>query len=174
MEAVQDTPAGRDLASSYYDPKLLNSVTISKLRLTSFFVAWTSIQLDWKASCDSLAKISLHPHLPGHPMNNIYKLLERLHVGSRKNRRLHPRETCLIDTGYMVRNHWYRGRIKDISAGGAYVEAMESRIFSPREEILLVAKIRVLREQLRGRIAWVGLHGMGVKFQFPELDAGES
>ena len=74
----------------------------------------------------------------------------------------------------MVQNRWYRGCIQDISAGGAYVEAMESRVFSPGEHILLVARIRVLREQLRGKIAWVGLYGMGVKFQFLELDSGES
>ena len=69
----------------------------------------------------------------------------------------------------MVGSHWYRGLIKDISAGGAYVEAMQSRMFSPGEDILLVAKIRVLREQLRGKIAWVGLHGMGVKFLQTEI-----
>ena len=34
---------------------------------------------------------------------------------------------------------------------------------------MLVARIRVLREQLRGKIAWVGMYGMGVKFQIPEL-----
>ena len=102
-------------------------------------------------------------------MDNLYKLLERLHTGSRKERRLHPREACFIDTGYMIQNHWYKGHIRDISSGGAYVEAMQSRVFSPGEEILLVARITVLREQLRGKIAWVGMYGMGVKFQIPEL-----
>jgi hypothetical protein len=106
-------------------------------------------------------------------MNDLYKLLERLHIGPKKDRRLHPRETCFIETGCMVQNRWYRGFIKNISAGGVYVQAMESRIFSPGEDILLVAKIRVLREQLRGKIVWVGLYGMGVKLQLPELDSGE-
>jgi hypothetical protein len=137
------------------------------------FPFMTFIRLDWKPSCDNLAKISIHPRLPGHPMNDLYKIFERSNFASRKERRMHPRKTCFIETGYMVRSHWYRGYIQDISAGGVYVEAMESRMFSPGEDILLVAKIRVLREQIRGKIAWVGLYGMGVKFQIPELDSGE-
>jgi hypothetical protein len=106
-------------------------------------------------------------------MNNVNKLLEKRHFGSRRERRKHPRKTCFIETGYMVQSHWYMGCIQDISPGGAYVEAMESRMFSPGEDILLVAKIRVLREQVRGKIAWVGLYGMGIKFQIPEIDSGE-
>jgi hypothetical protein len=102
-------------------------------------------------------------------MEHLYKLLEKLHIGSRKERRLHPREACSIETGYMIQNRWYRGHILDIGPGGVYVEAMQSRVFSPGMDILLVAKIQVLREQLKGRIAWVGMYGMGVKFQLPEL-----
>lgn len=102
-------------------------------------------------------------------MEHLYKLLEKLHIGSRKEKRLHPREACSIETGYMIQNRWYRGHIRDIGPGGVYVEAMQSRVFSPGMDILLVAKIQVLREQLKGRIAWVGMYGMGVKFQLPEL-----
>jgi len=102
-------------------------------------------------------------------MEHLYKLLEKLHIGSRKEKRLHPREACSIETGYMIQNRWYRGHIRDISPGGVYVEAMQSRVFSPGMDILLIAKIQVLREQLKGRIAWVGMYGMGVKFQLPEL-----
>ena len=107
-------------------------------------------------------------------MDHLPKFLGKLRIRSRGDRRQYPREICLVEAGYMVQNRWYTGTIKDISAGGAYVEAMQSRIFSPGEDILLVAKIRVLREQLRGKIAWLGPYGMGVKFQFPELDSGES
>jgi hypothetical protein len=108
----------------------------------------------------------------GYPLDDLSRFPEKLR--SRRERRQHPRETCSIETGYMVQNRWYRGCIQDISAGGAYVQAMQSKAFCPGEDISLVARIRVLREQLKGKIAWVGLYGMGVKLQTPELDSGES
>jgi len=74
----------------------------------------------------------------------------------------------------MVQNLWYRGRIRDISAGGAYVQTSESSAFSPGEDVFLIARITVLRQQFRAKIAWVGLHGMGVKFQMLELESGKS
>jgi hypothetical protein len=107
-------------------------------------------------------------------MDNLSKFLEKLRIRSRKERRQHPRETCFIEAGYMVQNRWYRGSIQDMSAGGAYVHSSESRFFSPGEDILLVAQIRVLRDQVRGKIAWVGLYGMGVEFRRSELDYRES
>ena len=99
-------------------------------------------------------------------MSEISKLLHKLHIRSTEKRR-HSRKACFIQTGYMVQDHWYRGSIRNISTGGVYVQAMESKNFSPGEEILLIARIRVLREQLRGKIAWVGAYGMGVAFQNP-------
>jgi hypothetical protein len=110
----------------------------------------------------------------GFEMDDTSKFPEQSPTISDKDRRRHPRESCFIETGYRVQNLWYRGCIQDIGAGGVYVEAMESRIFLPGEDILLVARIRVLREQLRGKIAWVGRYGMGVSFQIPELDSGQS
>ncbi|MFO7459470.1 MAG: PilZ domain-containing protein [Desulfatiglandales bacterium] len=109
----------------------------------------------------------------GFEMDDTSKFPEQSPTISDKDSRRHPRESCFIETGYRVQNLWYRGCIQDISAGGAYVEAMESKIFLPGEDILLVARIRVLREQLRGKIAWVGRYGMGVSFQIPELDSGQ-
>lgn len=69
----------------------------------------------------------------------------------------------------MVQGRWHRGSIRNISDGGAYISSFRGEQFSPSEEIFLVARIRVLREQLRGKIAWVGPHGMGVEFQNTEL-----
>jgi Tfp pilus assembly protein PilZ len=62
-----------------------------------------------------------------------------------------------------------RWTIRNISDGGDYIRAFQARRFSPGENIFLIARIRVLREQLRGKIAWVGPHGMGVEFQTTEL-----
>ena len=68
----------------------------------------------------------------------------------------------------MVQGHWHRGSIQNTSDGGAYISSIRGKQLSPSEEIFLVAKIRVLREQLRGKIAWVGPHVMGVEFQTAE------
>jgi hypothetical protein len=54
------------------------------------------------------------------------------------------------------------------------VQTSESSAFSPGEDVFLIARITVLRQQFRAKIAWVGLHGMGVKFQMLELDSGKS
>jgi hypothetical protein len=97
-----------------------------------------------------------------------------LSPGSKRERRQHPRKSCFIESGFMARNLWHRGCIRDISAGGAYVQTSKSSAFPPGEDVFLIARITVLREQFRGKIAWVGIHGMGVKFQILELDSGES
>jgi hypothetical protein len=77
-------------------------------------------------------------------------------LGSRQERRKHPREDCSIKANYMVKGLWHRGSIRNISDGGAYISSIRGEQFSPSEEIFLVARFRVLREQLRGKIAWVG------------------
>ena len=86
-------------------------------------------------------------------------------LASREERRKHPRKVCFIKANCMVQGRWHEGSIQDISKGGAYIRGFQSRTFSPGESIFLVVRIRVLREQLRGKIAWVGPHGMGVEFQ---------
>lgn len=66
---------------------------------------------------------------------------------------------------YRVQGRWHQGSIQDISDGGAYIRTFHGRRFSVGQEIFLIARIRLLREQLRGRIAWVGSEGVGVEFQ---------
>jgi hypothetical protein len=109
-----------------------------------------------------------------HPIDDPLLFPKNISPRSRSERRRHPRESCFIDSGYMVQNLWYRGCIRDIGAGGAYVQTSESSAFSPGEDVFLIARITVLRQQFRAKIAWVGLHGMGVKFQMLELDSGKS
>jgi hypothetical protein len=107
-------------------------------------------------------------------MENLFEYFAKFQGRSRKERRRHPRESCFIQAGYVVQGHSCRGSIRNISPGGAYVDSYKNRKFSPGEEVLLVAKIGVLRDQIRGRIVWVGLYGMGVEFQTSEVRYGES
>ena len=95
------------------------------------------------------------------------------HLVSKKNpsqsssqeRRKHIREARSIKANYLVKGHWHKGSIQNISEGGAYIGTSEGRTFSPGEGIFMVAKITFVREQVWGKIAWVGPHGMGVEFQ---------
>jgi len=87
---------------------------------------------------------------------------------SQQERRKHPREARSAKANYMVKGRWHKGSIQNISEGGAYIRAFQHRAFSPGESIFVIAKMKVLREQLRGKIAWVGPHGMGIEFQTTE------
>ena len=101
----------------------------------------------------------------GHPMDDLLKSLKKLQLGSSQEKRKHPRKDCSIKANYMVKGRWHRGSVQNISDGGAYIRTFQARTFSPGEAIFLVARIRFLREQIRGKIAWVGRNGIGVEFQ---------
>jgi hypothetical protein len=105
-------------------------------------------------------------------METLDVSLKNLPHESTQERRKHPRNACFIEAYYMVQGCGYKGSIQNISEGGAYLSVKGERFF-PGDEIFLVARIRLLRDQLRGRIVWVGTNGMGVEFQIPELDCGE-
>ena len=89
-------------------------------------------------------------------------------LAPREDRRKHPREVCSIKANYMVKGRWHKGSIQNISEGGAYILSFEDKVSCPGEGIFLVARIRFLREPLRGKIAWMDSYGMGVKFQTAE------
>jgi hypothetical protein len=90
------------------------------------------------------------------------------HLASDKERRKHPREPCSVKANYMVKGRWHKGSIQNISEGGSYILTFEDKTSSPGDDIFLVARIKFLRDQLRGRIAWVDPYGMGVEFQSPQ------
>jgi len=86
-----------------------------------------------------------------------------------KHKRAHPRTPCLLIVDYVTRGSAYRDFIKDISAGGAFIES--SRPFPIGPEITLVFSSQVHQKPVRiiGEIAWTGPHGIGVRFNTPGL-----
>ena len=106
--------------------------------------------------------------LMGHPMDHLFNSNKNPPLASHEERRKHPRETRSIKASYMVKGRWRKGSVQNISEGGAYIGTFDSRTFSPGDAIFLVARIRVLRDQIRSKIAWVGPHGMGIEFQITE------
>jgi len=103
-------------------------------------------------------------------MDDLLESFKKPLLGSLQERRRHNRKVCSIEANYMTLGRWHKGSIKNISDGGAYITSNRGEQFSANEKVFLVARIRVLREQLRGKIAWVGAHGIGVEFQTPEMD----
>ena len=89
-----------------------------------------------------------------------------------QERRKHPRNACFIEAYYMVQGRGYKGSIRNMSEGGAYLSRAGESLL-PGEEIFVVARIGLLPDPLRGKIAWVGSEGIGVKFHISELDCGE-
>jgi hypothetical protein len=106
-------------------------------------------------------------------MLNIFKSLRGQHHRSMEERRQHPRHACLITVYYLVRNSWYRGSIQNISEGGVYVRSIQKGKVSKGEAILMIVDLRVLRDQIRGRIIRVGSDGIGVRFQKAEPQYSE-
>lgn len=107
-------------------------------------------------------------------MENLNESAEKLHLRSTAERRKHLRNACLIEAYCMVQGCGYKGTIQNISEGGAYLQSAKDGKLLPGEAIFLVPRSRVLSDQLRGKIAWVGSDGMGVEFQISELDCDES
>ena len=110
----------------------------------------------------------------GYPMDDILESFKKLQLGPSQEKRKHPRKDCSIKANYMVKGRWYKGSVQNISEGGTYIGTFEGRTLSPGEVIFLVARIRFLREQIRGKIAWVGRNGIGVEFQPTECSYGVS
>jgi hypothetical protein len=101
-------------------------------------------------------------------MHDAFDSIEKPPLGTFREKRKNNRMACRIRANYMVKGHWHKGSIQNISEGGAYILTFEDDVSSPGEGIFLVARIRFLREQLWGRIAWMNSYGMGVEFQATE------
>jgi hypothetical protein len=103
-----------------------------------------------------------------HPMKHLLNSNKNPSVASQRERRKHARKACAIEGNFRAQSRWHKGSIQNISEGGAFIRTLQGGALSPGEDIFLIARIRVLREQFRGKIAWVGQQGMGVEFQTTE------
>ena len=106
-------------------------------------------------------------------MGGLFKFFRKPHSRPELERRKHPRKAFSSKIFYMVRGCWHKGTVKDINEGGAYVQSIGNGKCYPGDDILLVLQLRVLREQIRGKVIRVGWHGIGVTFQAPEHDFTE-
>jgi len=103
-------------------------------------------------------------------MENFFKSFKKLRLKARGERRKFPRYAVFIKAHYMVQGYWYKGSIRNISEGGAYVLSDQERKVFPGEDILLVVELRVLLDQIKGKIIWRGSHGIALAFHTSEPD----
>jgi len=68
----------------------------------------------------------------------------------------------------LVQGSWYRGSIKNISEGGVYIRSIQGWKYSKGEAILMLVELRVLRDQIRGKIIRAGSEGIAVEFDTSE------
>ena len=106
-------------------------------------------------------------------MLNIFKSLRGQHHRSMQERRQHRRHACGIKVHYLAHGSWYRGSIQNISEGGVYVRSIQRGTFSEGEPILMVVDLRVLRDQIRGRIIRARSEGIAVAFHTSEPEYSE-
>jgi hypothetical protein len=90
-----------------------------------------------------------------------------------QERRQHSRHACVIKVYYLVRGSWYRGSIQNISEGGVYIRSIKEGKFSNGESILMLVELRVLRDQIRGKIIRIGSDGIAVAFHTSEPEYSE-
>jgi hypothetical protein len=107
-------------------------------------------------------------------MVNLDGSFKKLQLRSPQERRKHLRSACWIEAYIMVQGCGFKGTIQNIGEGGVNIRSVKDEKLLPGEEVFLVPRSRVLSDQLRGKIAWVGSNCMGVEFQESEVDWGES
>ena len=103
-------------------------------------------------------------------METSFKFFKKLRLKAHGEKRKHPRHSVFIKAHYMVQGYWYKGYIRNISEGGAYIQSAPERKVSPGEDILLVVELKVLLDQIKGKIIWRGSHGIALAFRTSEPD----
>jgi Tfp pilus assembly protein PilZ len=98
---------------------------------------------------------------------------EKLAVPPVQDKRQYFRKRCFIEVDYTIRGYCYKGSIQNISEGGAYVRSNTARRFLWGEHVALIIPLRILGDQIKGKIAWVRPHGMGIMFEKSSAVSGE-
>jgi len=106
-------------------------------------------------------------------MLNIFRSLRGQQHRSMQERRQHPRHACAMKVYYLVQGTWHRGSIQNISEGGVYIRSIPEGKHSEGEAILMLVELRVLRDQIKGRIIRVGSDGIAVAFHTSEPEYTE-
>jgi hypothetical protein len=114
-----------------------------------------------------------HPLFLCDPMANLFKSIKRLYSSPRQDTREHSRYSCFIPVHYLVKGSWYRGSIRSISEGGAYIRSIQKGGFHKSDPISMVVEFGHLRHQIRGKIIRLGSEEIAVEFDTSEPEYSE-
>jgi hypothetical protein len=106
-------------------------------------------------------------------MLNIFKSFRERQHQSMQERRQHPRHACAMKVYCLVQGTWHRGSIQNISKGGVYIRSIRQGQFPEGEAILMLVEVRVLRDQIRGKIIRIASDGIAVAFHTSEPEYTE-
>jgi hypothetical protein len=99
-----------------------------------------------------------------------HRVLNFLETWQKRERRKDPRHACSIPVLCAADDRVFEDLIRDISAGGAFVETAES--FLPGDDITLTFSSSDLEKpiKIRGKVVWRTAQGIGVQFKTPSKD----
>lgn len=85
-----------------------------------------------------------------------------------KEKRRHPRKIRFAEVDFVVQDRAYWGSIRNVSAGGAYIETRDP--FASGQKIVLTFPSPGSKEHMKktGEILWTDASGIGVKFEAPK------
>jgi len=93
------------------------------------------------------------------------RVLGFLETWEKRERRRDPRHSCAIPVTCATDDRIFEDLIRDISAGGAFIETSEA--FLPGEDITLTFSSPDLEHpiKIKGKVMWRASQGIGVKFE---------
>jgi len=85
---------------------------------------------------------------------------------SARERRVFPRQPCLLPADIDGYDNAYSGFVRNIGIGGAYVETLDPYASEIGQEVILTVPFVKRADYLiiKARVAWVQPHSVGVSF----------
>lgn len=87
-----------------------------------------------------------------------------------EEKRVHPRVSCSIPVDYTTQDQAYRGLIRNISVGGAFIESRELHL-GPEITVVFSLHDDEASFKLRTEVAWIDKQGLGLKFKLGSQDS---
>ena len=90
----------------------------------------------------------------------------RLRRSQNKQARLHPRKQCSEDTYFAANRRLFEGRIKNLSAGGTYIQSQAQ--FFVGQDVVVAGPFADDQSEMkrRGKIVRLDPNGFAVRFLF--------
>jgi hypothetical protein len=81
-----------------------------------------------------------------------------------EEKRVNPRVSCSVPVDYATQDHAYRGVIRNMCVGGAFIDSRELHL-GPEITVVFFLHDDEASLKLRAEVAWIGKQGIGVNFR---------